>query len=190
MHNYRAAQMGVSDNISDSHSTRKPSISQTELYASYIARFGSEIGAETQGSRSPKSSSDLALEAQEPTIRVASSEPTSPRVKAKDADTANNRKEQPLLRGKRPKGKESLTGFRLVTVLIWHRSDCRLEAAKGTIAQQSTTRLLNPLELINLTKMTFPGAEAKIDDQGRFIIKGVDRREGVVSMRPRQVERM
>lgn len=44
-------------------------------------------------------------------------------------------------------------------------------------------RLLNPLELINLMKMTFPGAEAKVDDQGNFVIKGVDRREGVVRRR-------
>lgn len=29
--------------------------------------------------------------------------------------------------------------------------------------------------------MTFPGSEAIVDDKGRFIVKGVDRREGVVS---------
>ena len=40
-------------------------------------------------------------------------------------------------------------------------------------------RLLNPVELINLTRMTFPKSEPAVDEQGRFIIRGLERREGV-----------
>ncbi|OCF41591.1 hypothetical protein I317_04603 [Kwoniella heveanensis CBS 569] len=39
-------------------------------------------------------------------------------------------------------------------------------------------RLLNPFELINLTKMTFPKCEPCVDASGRFIIRGLTRREG------------
>jgi len=40
-------------------------------------------------------------------------------------------------------------------------------------------RLLNPVELITLTRMTFPKCEPAVDESGRFIIKGLERREGV-----------
>ncbi|WVQ97760.1 hypothetical protein IAU59_004874 [Kwoniella sp. CBS 9459] len=39
-------------------------------------------------------------------------------------------------------------------------------------------RLLNPFELINLTRMTFPKCEPSVDASGRFIIRGLTRREG------------
>ncbi|ODN96453.1 hypothetical protein L198_04167 [Cryptococcus wingfieldii CBS 7118] len=39
-------------------------------------------------------------------------------------------------------------------------------------------RLLTPLELINLTRMTFPTCEPLVDENGRFIVKGLERREG------------
>ncbi|KAK4686005.1 hypothetical protein P7C73_g4127, partial [Tremellales sp. Uapishka_1] len=38
-------------------------------------------------------------------------------------------------------------------------------------------RLLNPIELINLTKMTFPKCEPVVDDTGRFVIRGLERRD-------------
>lgn len=40
-------------------------------------------------------------------------------------------------------------------------------------------RLLNPIELINLARMTFPKCEPMIDASGRFIIRGIERREGI-----------
>ncbi|WVR04378.1 hypothetical protein IAU60_001380 [Kwoniella sp. DSM 27419] len=39
-------------------------------------------------------------------------------------------------------------------------------------------RLLNPLELINLARMTFPKCEPIVDASGRFVIRGLERREG------------
>lgn len=38
------------------------------------------------------------------------------------------------------------------------------------------TRLLNPVELISLTRMTFPKAEPAVDEEGRFVIRGLERR--------------
>lgn len=40
-------------------------------------------------------------------------------------------------------------------------------------------RLLNPVELINLARMTFPQCEPAVDGGGKFIIRGLERREGV-----------
>jgi hypothetical protein len=42
-------------------------------------------------------------------------------------------------------------------------------------------RLLNPLELINLVKIAFPGSVAVLDEAGHFVIIGIERRKGVVS---------
>ncbi|EIW68615.1 hypothetical protein TREMEDRAFT_63083 [Tremella mesenterica DSM 1558] len=44
-------------------------------------------------------------------------------------------------------------------------------------------RLLNPVELISLTKIAFPDAVPAVDEQGRFVIKGLERREGVEKSR-------
>ncbi|KIR60366.1 hypothetical protein I314_03657 [Cryptococcus bacillisporus CA1873] len=41
------------------------------------------------------------------------------------------------------------------------------------------SRLLTPVELINLTRMTFPACEPCVDASGRFVIKGLERREGL-----------
>ncbi len=38
-------------------------------------------------------------------------------------------------------------------------------------------RILNPVELISLARMTFPKCEPTIDERGRFVIKGLERRE-------------
>lgn len=40
-------------------------------------------------------------------------------------------------------------------------------------------RLLNPVELIALARMTFPKCEPAVDEEGRFVIRGIERREGV-----------
>lgn len=40
-------------------------------------------------------------------------------------------------------------------------------------------RLLNPVELITLARMTFPKCEPIVDGDGRFVIRGLERREAV-----------
>lgn len=40
-------------------------------------------------------------------------------------------------------------------------------------------RLLSPVELITLTRMTFPNCQPAVDEDGKFVIRGVERREGV-----------
>jgi hypothetical protein len=40
-------------------------------------------------------------------------------------------------------------------------------------------RLLNPVEMITLTRMTFPHCEPVVDENGKFVIRGIERREGV-----------
>lgn len=40
-------------------------------------------------------------------------------------------------------------------------------------------RLLSPVELITLTRMTFPQCEPAVDNDGKFVIRGLERREGV-----------
>jgi hypothetical protein len=54
------------------------------------------------------------------------------------------------------------------------------EAQEGPVPTiKREERLLNPVELITLTRMTFPKCEPAVDEAGRFIIKGLERREGV-----------
>lgn len=40
-------------------------------------------------------------------------------------------------------------------------------------------RLLNPVELITLARMTFPKCEPSVDPNGRFVIKGLERRDAM-----------
>ena len=40
-------------------------------------------------------------------------------------------------------------------------------------------RLLNPKEMITLTRMTFPKCEPVVDEAGKFVIKGIERLDGV-----------
>jgi hypothetical protein len=40
-------------------------------------------------------------------------------------------------------------------------------------------RLLNPVEMITLTRMTFPQCTPVVDADGKFVIRGIERREGV-----------
>ncbi len=40
-------------------------------------------------------------------------------------------------------------------------------------------RMLNPVELIALARMTFPKCEPAVDEDGRFVVRGLERREGV-----------
>lgn len=54
--------------------------------------------------------------------------------------------------------------------------------------ERKPPRLLNPVELIALTRMTFPKAEPAVDDEGRFIIRGIERRDGVEKGRPRTAD--
>lgn len=45
--------------------------------------------------------------------------------------------------------------------------------------QHPAPRMLNPVELIALTRMAFPKCEPAVDEDGRFVIRGLERREGV-----------
>jgi hypothetical protein len=40
-------------------------------------------------------------------------------------------------------------------------------------------RLLNPVELLSLVRMTFPKSEATVDESGRFVVRGLERRDAV-----------
>lgn len=51
--------------------------------------------------------------------------------------------------------------------------------AKHHSGASRQNRLLDPVELITLTRMTFPECEPAIDPDGRFVIKGLERREAV-----------
>ena len=51
-------------------------------------------------------------------------------------------------------------------------------------ASQQIDRLLNPVELISLARMTFPKCQPAVDDEGRFIISGLAKREGVEKRTP------
>lgn len=51
------------------------------------------------------------------------------------------------------------------------------EVQEPAPVQKREDRLLNPVELISLTRMTFPKCEPAVDENGRFIIRGLDRRE-------------
>lgn len=57
-------------------------------------------------------------------------------------------------------------------------SEAGHESAEETSTPREN-RLLNPVELISLVRMTFPKSEAAVDDQGRFVLRGLERREGV-----------
>lgn len=70
-----------------------------------------------------------------------------------------------------------------INLALEGRPDGQLEKQGSSSSQDKpprrSERLLNPVELINLARMTFPKCEPVVDEQGRFIIKGLERRGGI-----------
>lgn len=67
-------------------------------------------------------------------------------------------------------------------------ADAGAHADGDSSAERKPPRLLNPVELIALTRMTFPKAEPAVDDEGRFVIRGIERRDAVEKGRPRTAD--
>jgi hypothetical protein len=61
-------------------------------------------------------------------------------------------------------------------------ADDENETSNGIVASVSherSMRVLNPVELLQLVRITFPSCEPAVDEAGRFVVRGLERREGV-----------
>lgn len=132
------------------------SVTQAELYASYASRFSVIPGDQSKNDETAKGHNDMAdpseAELEEYEMNMTSSH--------KDMDDINS-----------------------INLALEGRPDGQLEKQGSSSSQDKpprrSERLLNPVELINLARMTFPKCEPVVDEQGRFIIKGLERRGGV-----------
>jgi hypothetical protein len=139
--------------------SQAPNITQTDLYATYAARFSTILPAEVQGQAS----------ADEAELREYEAEMAAP-------DTSNGIDDN------------DIHSFSLA--LSGQQDQAEDSTPLPPPPPKREERLLNPVELINLTRMTFPKTEPAVDDQGRFIIRGLERREGVEKGRSVKVDEM
>ena len=124
-------------------------ITQTDLYASYAARF-----AEVPDT-SPLHGDQNTVQSEEAELREFEAEMAAP-------DNSN------------PMDDNDLHHFSLAL----GQSAVGEETLNQSSIPKREERLLNPVELISLVKMTFPHAQPAVDDNGRFVIRGLERRDG------------
>lgn len=185
-----------------------PSITQTELYSSYAARFLESAAAAAQGEDDELKDFEANMAAGEGEGEAAGGSSGSG-----DADGANGADREHSVggaggsSGTEGVGVGGVSGVDGVGVEGVPVSNVGQEiddinsflppapdsppaasshdAAEG---ERKPARLLNPVELISLTRMTFPKAEPAVDDEGRFVIRGIERRDGVEKGRPRTAD--
>lgn len=181
MHNYRPDQSSASVDTTTAQRADNASVSQTDLYASYVARFGGDLtgtnddeGEDEDGAENETKTATRSMEIDE-TLTLDTGNRSRSESEAMQQDNLNRLESMEVKSGK---WKESASAFRLC---LTGTAFVHTVTLKKSPDVSPSSRLLNPVELINLTKMAFPGCEAVVDDQGRFVIKGLGRREGVVS---------
>ncbi|TXT13472.1 hypothetical protein VHUM_00839 [Vanrija humicola] len=138
----------------DASASASASIAQTELYTAYAARFGT-LPAEPEP---------------DPSAEVSAEPAAVPPEDEFEASMRDTKLEAEM---------DDINSF--LPPAPGDAEDADDAAATGapTPAEPAReNRLLNPVELINLTRMTFPKCEPAVDDDGRFVIRGLERREG------------
>lgn len=127
------------------------SIAQTELYTAYAARFGTlQPEAEAEAGAEPAPPPEDEFEA---TMRDAKLEAEMDDINSFLPPAPGDADENDEAAGAGTGG-----------------------ATPAEVPREN--RLLNPVELINLTRMAFPKCEPAVDEDGRFVIRGLERREG------------
>jgi hypothetical protein len=181
MHNYRPDSTNSQpEDPANPQSTDNASVSQSDLYASYVARFGGDLGGTNDDEPEDDSRLDVGTsKAGSGGIGHDLEQATRSRIASEAMEQDNDIEPE---RTEISSGKFNQGAIRK-DLHLTNPNYAHLVPAKRISLASSSPRLLNPVEIINLTKMTFPGCEAVVDDQGRFVIKGIDRREGVVSLR-------
>lgn len=144
-----------------------PSISQTELYSSYAARFIQEASQAAEDEEMKVFEANMAQ--QDNDMREDMDDINSFLPPAPESPQASQPSPSTAAASQDPNGTAAATPVP------------GGEDDKGA----RPNRLLNPVELIALTRMTFPKAEPAVDDEGRFVIRGLERREGTEKGRPR-----
>jgi hypothetical protein len=182
VHNYRPDHSSASVDTTTTQRVDNASVSQTDLYASYVARFGGDLTStnddEAEDEDGPEDETKAGARSMEidETLTLDAGNRSRSVSEAVEQDNVNGLASAEVKSGK---WNESASASSL------HLTDTAFVptvTVKNSPATAPSSRLLNPVELINLTKMAFPGCEAVVDDQGRFVIKGLGRREGVVSL--------
>ncbi|KAK8846696.1 hypothetical protein IAR55_005783 [Kwoniella newhampshirensis] len=153
------------------------SLTQTDLYTSYAARFSSLLstpdnhpanGIDTDEAAEQAASLKAFEDAGLGGTSGEGNEHLSTREPSQDHDQDTQMEE----------GHQSLATLSLLP-------EGNLDPSSSTSppppqqSKKEPNRLLNPLELINLTRMTFPKCEPIVDSSGRFVIRGLERREGL-----------
>ncbi|WRT65081.1 uncharacterized protein IL334_002023 [Kwoniella shivajii] len=161
-------------------------LTQTDLYTSYAARFSSLLTSAGQNEASDEAPSQQAEqpvneEEQDHEADMRAFEDAglnSTNDQEQDQENQQN-EEQPMNVDEH----QSLASLSLLPEPVAEHETSSLSSppptASITPSIKKENRLLNPLELINLARMTFPKCEPTIDGAGRFVIKGLERRNGI-----------
>lgn len=143
-----------------------PTLSQTELYSAYAARFSSLIP--DAGDESGQDQSDAAA-ATDAELKEFEANMAAPDAEA-EMDDINS-----FL----PSGPDESNLHNAASDAERDHDSTTPVDAEDHASGPRDLRLLNPIELIALTRMTFPKCEPAVDDDGRFVIRGLERREGI-----------
>ncbi len=151
----KANQIRLLNNFQQPTDQSSTNITQTDLYTSYATRFSTLIPESEDQTQSQ-------TQAEEAELREFEANMSQP---IGETETLN-----PNLDLEQPQN------------LHMHETQRQRETLNNDLSgggsKKYENRLLNPVELITLARMTFPSCEPVVDEAGRFVIKGLERRQG------------
>ncbi|WVQ76750.1 hypothetical protein IAR50_006424 [Cryptococcus sp. DSM 104548] len=167
----RAGSWLLSSFQSNPSGTGSP-ITQTDLYTSYAARFSSLLSASPHLQPEEERGKDESKSNNQAESLMAFQEAGLGDTRGEEGETG------PVEGDDIPTIDEEQHDAPPIDATAFPASVPSPEPAPPTSNPPKEDRLLTPLELINLTRMTFPTCEPLVDEYGRFIVKGLERREG------------
>ncbi|WWC59138.1 uncharacterized protein I303_101686 [Kwoniella dejecticola CBS 10117] len=178
-------------------------LTQTDLYTSYAARFSSLLtnAGQADQSQSQDAQHQDANQGEDQSGQTQQEQDHAADMRAfEDAGLNDDQQESNISHQQQEEQAENVEDHTSLESLLPPTTDSPIQTQTPTPAPASATglepatvsgqtetqtqtkkkenRLLNPYELINLTRMTFPKCEPVIDASGKFVIKGLERRMG------------
>ncbi|WVQ68909.1 uncharacterized protein L199_007118 [Kwoniella botswanensis] len=160
-------------------------LTQTDLYTSYAARFASLLisagqsestPSQEQSQQQPPPAQTQEEQDHEADMRAFEEAGLNDGANDQDQDQDQEQEQEVIVDGDGSHQHQSLAS--LLPLSDQPSSSLAPPPVQQQQQPKKENRLLNPFELINLTRMTFPKCEPVVDSSGKFVIKGLERRLG------------
>jgi len=156
----KANQIRLLNNFQQPTDQSSTNITQTDLYTSYATRFSTLIPESEDQTQSQIQAEEAELREFEANMSqpIGETESLNPNLDLEPPQNLHMHETQ-------------------------RQRDTLNNDSSGGGSKKYENRLLNPVELITLARMTFPLCEPVVDEAGRFVIKGLERRQGEEKVR-------